>query len=284
MKKFAAATMVTVLALSLAGCSEGATTQPENESTPKVEQKADPASSVDLENLKVGETAEFDKYSITVNSVEADGTSLVANVTLSAKSDAECAGRYLTAKDASGKEYDPESPSNTIDEKVKAGDSYTMDVEFADKGFDRLRWDNWSNEAEWSFEANAEAVAAKEAEEQAAAAEKEAQAAAAAEAAAKEASATTSQKNALKMAKSYLGTMPFSYSGLIEQLEYEQFSTEDATYGADNCGADWNEQAAKMAKSYLDTMPFSYSGLVEQLEYEGFTPEQATYGADTTGL
>ena len=78
--------------------------------------------------------------------------------------------------------------------------------------------------------------------------------------------------------------MAFSYSGLIEQLEFEGFSTEDATYGADNCGADWMVQAEKKAKKYLDYTSFSHSGLVEQLEFEGFTPEQAEHGATSQGL
>ena len=77
--------------------------------------------------------------------------------------------------------------------------------------------------------------------------------------------------------------MPFSYSGLIEQLEYEGYSTEDATYAADNCGADWNEQAALSAEDYLDIMSFSRDGLIEQLVYEGFTQEQAEYGASAVG-
>ena len=85
------------------------------------------------------------------------------------------------------------------------------------------------------------------------------------------------------MAGDYLSTMPFSYSGLIEQLEYEGFTTEEATYAADKCGADWNEQAALMAQSYIDTMSFSRDGLIEQLEYEGFTSEQATYGVSSVG-
>ena len=96
--------------------------------------------------------------------------------------------------------------------------------------------------------------------------------------------ATTSQKNALKKAKSYLNYSAFSYSGLIEQLEFEGFSTEDATYGADNCGADWMVQAEKKAKKYLDYSSFSHAGLVEQLEFEGFTPEQAEHGATSQGL
>ncbi len=94
---------------------------------------------------------------------------------------------------------------------------------------------------------------------------------------------TMGEKNALSSAKEYLNTMAFSYKGLIEQLKYEGFSTEEATYGADNCGADWNEQAAKSAKEYLNTMAFSRSGLIEQLEYEGFTKAQAEYGAKAVG-
>lgn len=94
---------------------------------------------------------------------------------------------------------------------------------------------------------------------------------------------TMGEKNALKKAKSYLEIMSFSYNGLIEQLEYEKFSHEEAIYGADNCGADWNEQAVKKAKSYLDMMAFSKDSLIEQLEYEGFTYEQAVYGVEKNG-
>ena len=70
----------------------------------------------------------------------------------------------------------------------------------------------------------------------------------------------------------------FSRSGLIEQLEYEGFSTEDATYAVDNLNADWNKQAALSAEQYLEMTSFSRSGLIEQLEYEGFTSAQAEYG------
>ncbi len=94
---------------------------------------------------------------------------------------------------------------------------------------------------------------------------------------------TTGQQNAIKKAQSYLNVSAFSRSGLINQLEYEKFSTEDATYAADNCGANWNEQAAKKAKSYLDIMSFSRAGLIDQLEYEGFTYDQAVYGVEANG-
>lgn len=94
---------------------------------------------------------------------------------------------------------------------------------------------------------------------------------------------TTGQKNALAKANSYLSHSSFSRQGLIEQLEYEKFSTEEATYAVDNCGANWSEQAEKKAKSYLSHSAFSYSGLIEQLEYEGFTHDQAVYGVEKSG-
>ena len=94
---------------------------------------------------------------------------------------------------------------------------------------------------------------------------------------------TVSQQNALESAQSYLKFSHFSYTGLIDQLEYEEFSTEDATWAADNCGADWNEQALGSARDYLEFSAFSYTGLIGQLEYEGFTSEQATYAADNCG-
>lgn len=96
-------------------------------------------------------------------------------------------------------------------------------------------------------------------------------------------SMTMGQKNALKNAETYLKTMPFSRAGLIEQLEFEGYSTEDATFAVDNCDANWKEQAAKKAKSYLDMMAFSRDGLIEQLEFEGFTNEEAVYGATANG-
>lgn len=101
--------------------------------------------------------------------------------------------------------------------------------------------------------------------------------------AAQTASMTASQSNALKSAKSYLQYGAFSYSGLIGQLEYEGYSTEDATWAADNCGAGWQSQALKSAKSYLAYSSFSRSGLIGQLEYEGFSAEDAVYAADNCG-
>ena len=90
-------------------------------------------------------------------------------------------------------------------------------------------------------------------------------------------SATFGEKNALERAHQYLEYSAFSYTGLIDQLEFEGYSHSEAVYAADNCGADWNEQAVKKAKQYLDYSSFSRSELVDQLEFEGFTHEQAEY-------
>lgn len=95
---------------------------------------------------------------------------------------------------------------------------------------------------------------------------------------------TVSQKNAVAKAKSYLKFSAFSHDGLVAQLEFDQFSNDDAVYGADNSGADWNEQAAKKAEAYMKNSAFSRGSLIDQLKFDKFTQEQAEYGADAVGL
>lgn len=95
---------------------------------------------------------------------------------------------------------------------------------------------------------------------------------------------TVSQRNAVRKAKSYISFSGFSRDGLVAQLEYEKFSRADAEYGADNSGANWNEEAAQKAKSYMDMMGYSRDGLIQQLLYEKFTQAQAEYGANSVGL
>ncbi|BBY64721.1 Ltp family lipoprotein [Mycolicibacterium helvum] len=95
---------------------------------------------------------------------------------------------------------------------------------------------------------------------------------------------TASQRNAMRKAQDYLDMKGFSRSGLITQLEFEGFSTSDATYAADHITVDWNEQATRAGKTYLEMSGFSRAGLAGQLEQgDGFTPEQAAYGAEHAG-
>lgn len=94
---------------------------------------------------------------------------------------------------------------------------------------------------------------------------------------------TLGQKNAVRSAVQYIETLAFSHGRLIEQLEYSGFTHEEAVYGADNCGADWNAEAAEAAKNYIDTLALSRERLIEQLLYDKFTQEQAEYGASSVG-
>lgn len=95
---------------------------------------------------------------------------------------------------------------------------------------------------------------------------------------------TASQENAIRTAQNYLEFTAFSRSGLIGQLEYEQYSTADATFAVDYLDVDWNEQAWLKAEEYLAFSGFSRQGLIDQLEYEGFTHDQALYGVNKAGL
>ncbi|MGV0741036.1 Ltp family lipoprotein [Mycolicibacterium sp. XJ870] len=99
-----------------------------------------------------------------------------------------------------------------------------------------------------------------------------------------EPASTVSQRNAVRAAEDYLDYTAFSRQGLIEQLEYDDFSTADATFAVDHITVDWNEQAAEAAKDYLDYSAFSRGGLIDQLEYDGFTSAQAAYGVTAAGL
>lgn len=95
---------------------------------------------------------------------------------------------------------------------------------------------------------------------------------------------TVTQRNARLKGTQYLQVFAFSRSGLIDQLEFEGFSTPDATYGTDAQKANWMAQAARKAREYLKLMPFSRAGLITQLEFEGFTSAEAAYGVSQVGL
>lgn len=96
--------------------------------------------------------------------------------------------------------------------------------------------------------------------------------------------ATDEQVAIIKNAINYVESGNFSRDGLIKQLEYEGYTNEEAQYGADNCGADWNEQAVKAAKNYMSQFDFSKEEMINQLvEGEYFTQEQAVYGAEHCG-
>ena len=95
---------------------------------------------------------------------------------------------------------------------------------------------------------------------------------------------TAAQENAIGTAKDYLESGHFSRSGLINQLEFEEYSKADATFAVDHITVNWNEQAVGTARDCLETGHFSRGGLINQLEFEGYTRAQATYAANKVGL
>jgi Host cell surface-exposed lipoprotein len=67
-------------------------------------------------------------------------------------------------------------------------------------------------------------------------------------------------------------------------LEFDGFTSSQATYGVANSHANWDKEAAADAREYLKTEAFSASGMIQQLEFDGFTASQAQYGAKAVGL
>ncbi|BCW43170.1 Ltp family lipoprotein [Arthrobacter sp. StoSoilB5] len=208
---------------------------------------------------------------------------IITNVAFAASS-----SRSLPVVATSKNSASPSAPAATADSSAKAeADASAKAKSEADAAAKAAADAQAKAKADADAAAKSAADAAAKAEADAAAkakADADAAAKAAADAAAKAAAGTVSQQNALRKAGSYLQFTAFSYPGLIKQLEFEKYSTEDATWAADRVKVDWNEQAAKKAKSYLEFTSFSRSGLIDQLLFEGFTPEQAEFGVSQTGL
>jgi len=95
--------------------------------------------------------------------------------------------------------------------------------------------------------------------------------------------ASAGDKRAVQTAHQYLGSSYFSLLGLVDQLKFEGYTVEQATYGASHSGANWNSQAVGSAKDYLSNQAFSQGGLIAQLVFEKFTQAQATYGVSKCG-
>lgn len=84
-------------------------------------------------------------------------------------------------------------------------------------------------------------------------------------------------EGAVNSAKNYLISMAASKNKIISFLRKKGFSEEEAIYGAENCGADWYDQALRMAMSYLNVQEFTYEQLALQLMIEEFTEDEIIY-------
>ena len=103
-------------------------------------------------------------------------------------------------------------------------------------------------------------------------------------------SVTPDEKKALEKACSYIDNYledhnGYSHEELVKKLQRNGFSAEEARFAADNCGANWNEQAAYQAGVYLVIYPNSTKDrIIDLLLYEGFTYAQALVGAQANGF
>ncbi|MBP5432129.1 Ltp family lipoprotein [Ruminococcus sp.] len=82
------------------------------------------------------------------------------------------------------------------------------------------------------------------------------------------------EEQAAESAKIFLNALPYSRSSMISQLELDGFTHEESEYGADHCGANYNEEAVEAAKFYSYE---SRDKITEYLKDEGFTDEQIQY-------
>ena len=92
-------------------------------------------------------------------------------------------------------------------------------------------------------------------------------------------------ENALEQAKELLEDEGYSHSRLIKELEEKSYSNDASTYAADNCGADWNEEAVERGNQFIPFLESkTKSELIEQLQHDGFTYEEALYSATEKGF
>lgn len=89
---------------------------------------------------------------------------------------------------------------------------------------------------------------------------------------------------ALEWAKEINSECPVSRQIMIDFLVSNGgFSTEEATYGADHCGADWKANAKKYAIILIQEEDLTPNYLLSELENMKFTREQAEYGMKNCG-
>ncbi|GAB2026912.1 Ltp family lipoprotein [Lactovum odontotermitis] len=98
---------------------------------------------------------------------------------------------------------------------------------------------------------------------------------------------TQEMKNAVATAQQYQNAHVYlSLLGMIDQLEYEGFSTSDATYGANNAGIDWSKNALESAKIYYFRLGLSKSDTYYQLISvygDQYTTGEAQHAVDSLG-
>ncbi|MBR0282070.1 MAG: Ltp family lipoprotein [Oscillibacter sp.] len=100
-------------------------------------------------------------------------------------------------------------------------------------------------------------------------------------------------EQALRKAKGYLEAITYTPEELIDQLEYDKFTPEEAMYAAtmaiepdnDLPGMSESMTATEAVMNYLQYFPMSRQALIDQLSnLEGYSVEEATAGVDASGV
>lgn len=94
---------------------------------------------------------------------------------------------------------------------------------------------------------------------------------------------SSEQRRAIARAESYTNLMAFSRARLIQQLEFEGFTHNDAQWAVDQLTIDWNEQALKKANSYHSLMSLPPENIRRLLTFEDFSEEQIDYAMTNIG-
>ena len=67
---------------------------------------------------------------------------------------------------------------------------------------------------------------------------------------------------------------------MVHMLERDdKFTPDEALYGANNCGANWDEQAVRCAEKYAEKVGYDFDKLVFQIEWFNYTHDQAVQAA-----
>lgn len=111
--------------------------------------------------------------------------------------------------------------------------------------------------------------------------------------AAVDASETDWNAQAVRQAKNLLQVLSYTQDELIDQLEYEKYTHDEALYGAALALAENAEELPSMSetmtaveavKNYLQYFPMSRQALIDQLsQVDGYSVEEATAGVDASG-
>ncbi|MEB6087317.1 Ltp family lipoprotein [Enterococcus casseliflavus] len=94
---------------------------------------------------------------------------------------------------------------------------------------------------------------------------------------------SSEQRRAIARAESFTNLMAFSRARLIQQLEFEGFTHNDAQWAVDQLTIDWNEQALKKANSYHSLMSLPPDNIRRLLAFEDFSEEQIDYAMTNIG-